>query len=356
MLTALAIGALVIVASGHDPWAAYGALTSGALGEARGWSRTLANAVPLALAGLAVAFAFRGGLFNIGAEGQLVLGAVAAAWASRAAFEGVGDGVPLAGPMGLLAGILVGTLVGAAWGAIPGTLRAWRGAHEVITTIMLNYVALGLVGWLIGGALRDPRAPFARTAAVPAPARLPALELGSLRLHAGLLLALLAAAAMAHFLGRWKAGFALRLVGHNPDAARYAGVSVARATVATMAASGALAGLAGAVEILGRHHLYQPGLASGIGFDAIAVALLGGARTAGVLPAALLFGAMDAGATRMQRAAGVPSDIIDVVQALILGLVAAQVLVRWLWHLPERSAEAGEGATRDLAAGWGDAP
>jgi len=358
VVSALLLGAIVIVASGHDPLAAYRALASGALGDARGWTRTLANSVPLALAGLAVAFAFRGGLFNIGAEGQLVLGAVAAAWAGRATFSWVDALAPtaplpwFAGPTALLAGLAAGALAGAVWGAIPGALKAWRGAHEVITTIMLNYVGLSLVGWLIGGVLRDPASPFARTAAVPVAARLPALDVGGLRVHAGLLLALLAAAAVAHFLARWKAGFALRVVGHNPDAARYAGVSVARATLATMAASGALAGLAGAVETLGRHHLYQPGLAGGIGFDAIAVALLGGARPAGVLPAALLFGAMDAGATRMQRAAGVPSDIIDVVQALILALVAAQVLVRWLWRLPEGVGEGG--AARDLAAGWGE--
>jgi simple sugar transport system permease protein len=352
VLTAVAAGSLFMLANGYDPLAAYGGLLDGALGSPRAVARSLLNAVPLIFAGLSVAFAFKGGLFNIGGEGQLFLGAVAAA----------GVGVSLAGlpaPLHLTLAVLAGFLAGALWGGLAGALKAYTGAHEVITTIMLNYIAIVFTGWLVSqggegqvpGPLRDPD-PLnivPRTAQVLESARLPVLfSLGREPVHAGLILALLAAAFIGWLVWRTTFGFALRMVGLNPFAGRYAGVNVARTTWLTLAIAGGLAGLAGAVETLGRNYYFAPNFNVGYGFDSIAVALLGRNHPFGVILAALLFGILDAGATRMQLAAGVPSEIIQIVQGLVLVFVAAPEIIRFIFRLrgaPEEQAS--------LSTGWG---
>ncbi len=332
VFTALVVGGAVIALAGYDPLLAYEALWEGAFGSPRALSETLIWAIPLVFTGLAVALAFQGGLFNIGAEGQLAVGALAAAWLGYALPGLLGGPLPAAIHLPLV--LLGGVLAGSAWGAIPGWLKARTGAHEVINTIMLNYIALLAVSYLLNGPLRDPNPlnVIARTPEIALAARLPRID--DFRLHAGLLLAAVAVAAVWWGLYRTPTGFAIRTVGANPDAARYAGMPVGGLIVATMALSGGLAGLAGAVEVAGLHYRQELGFSLGYGFDAIAIALLGRAHPLGVVPAALLIAALRNGATRMQFLAGVPVDVVTVLEGLILLFIAAEVLVRRLYRLP----------------------
>jgi simple sugar transport system permease protein len=332
VLTALVFGGVLIALAGRDPFLAYEALWDGAIGSPRALSETLVWATPYLFTGLAVALAFQAGLFNIGAEGQLAVGALAAAWLGYALPDVIGVPLPLA--LHLPLAVLGGALAGALWGAIPGWLKARTGAHEVINTIMLNHVALLGVSYLLNGPLRDrsPLNVIARTPEIALSARLPSLQ-PDLRVHAGLLLALLAVAAVAWLVYRTPLGFAIRTVGANPDAARYAGMPVAGLLVVTFALSGGLAGLAGAVEVTGLHHRHELGFSLGYGFDAIAIALLARAHPLGVVPAALLLGGLRNGAARMQFLANVPMDLITVLEGLILLFVAAEVLVRRLYRL-----------------------
>ena len=344
VVTGLTAGAVLIWMTGGDPILAYGGLWEGSFGRTASISETLIWATPYILAGLAVGLAFRGGLFNIGAEGQLSVGALVSAWVGF----GV-QGVPW--PLHLLLALVAGALAGSAWAGFAGVLKARTGAHEVITTIMLNYVALLGTGYLLSGLLKDP-SPFvvvAQTPKVLESARIPAL-LPDLRVHWGLILALVLSVASWWLLFRSTIGFAIRTVGLNPSAARYAGISIGGTVVMTMALSGALAGLAGAIEVLGVNYYHTPGFSSGYGFDSIAVALLGKSHPLGVIPAALLFGALRAGATRMQFVSQIPIDIISVVQGIILLLVAADELVRRLYRIGGRSTAATDGI---VARGWG---
>ncbi len=346
VVTALAVGALVIASAGGDPLAAYAGLLEGAFGSAQALSETAVWSTPYILAGLAVALAFQGGLFNIGAEGQLALGAVAAAWAGYGLPALVGGSLPavLHVPLTLLAG----ALGGAAWAAIPGWLKARTGAHEVINTIMLNYIALNAVSFLLNGPMKDPTPGnvIARTRLVAESARIPPL-LDGLRVHWGFILALALAALVGWGLERTTLGFSIRTAGASPDAARYAGLNVPRAVVLSMALSGALAGTAGAIEVSALNHRHELGFSQGYGFDAIAVALLGKTHPAGVVLAALLFGAMRNGATRMQYLTQIPVDVISVIQALILLFVAADVIIRKLYRLRAPSGQL------KLTRGWG---
>jgi simple sugar transport system permease protein len=341
VLTGLVAGGLLIWITGGDPLLAFGGLWEGSLGKPESISETLVWSCPYILAGLAVGLAFRGGLFNIGAEGQLSVGALTSAWAGYAI-----KGVPW--PLHMLLALAAGALAGAVWAGFAGLLKTRTGAHEVITTIMLNYVAIGLTGYLLAGLMKDP-SPFvvvAQTPKVLESARIPTL-LPDLRVHWGLIAALLLAGGTWWLLFRSTIGFAIRTVGLNPNAARYAGISIGRTVVLTMALSGALAGLAGAIEVLGVNYYHSPGFSVGYGFDSIAVALLGKSHPLGVIPAALLFGALRAGSTRMQFVSQVPIDIISVVQGIILLLVAADELVRRVYRVggrgpavsPERAAE-----------------
>jgi general nucleoside transport system permease protein len=365
IFTALVVGAVLIVfsdehvlstwgyffaapgdalsASWHVITAAYGALLSGAVGSGSALSETVVAATPLMLAGLGVALGFRAGLFNIGAEGQVIVGGLLAGYVGFA-IHGLPVFVHL--PLALLAGLLGG----AAWGFIPGILKAVTGAHEVITTIMLNYVAAYLSLYLLASTtFRRPGRidPISKIVAVPA--RLPHLAGRGMRLHAGVIVALLAAVAVAWLLGRSTWGFELRAAGANPAAALTAGINVRRAIVMAMVLSGALAGLAGSGQVLGLQFSLAPGFSGGLGFDAITVALLGRANPLGVVLAALLFGALRAGGLNMQAATATPIDIVTVIQSLIVIFVAAPALVRAIYHVKGARADAGA----PVSKGWG---
>jgi len=347
VVTALALGALLIVVSGGDVVAAYSGLWEGSLGRLQSLSETLVWSTPYIFAGLGVALGFKAGLFNIGAEGQIAAGSLAAVFVGYAL-----HGVPW--PLHLLLAIGAGALAGACWAAIAGYLKATTGAHEVITTIMLNYVAIQLTSFLVAGPMKDPNpaVAVAQTPKILPSARLPAL-LPPYRLHWGFVIALLLAVGTYWLLYRTTLGFEIRTVGANPHAARYAGMSVTRTIVLTMGLSGALAGLAGTIEVVGLNYYHTPGFSVGYGFDAIAVALLGKTSPIGVIPAAILFGALRAGATRMQFKSQIPIDLISLIQALVLIFVAAPAIIRWIYRLKAPTlGAAGADAEPALAATW----
>ena len=333
IVLAVLAGALVIIVTswlvpGHPfdpslPVTAYSALFEGSLGSDNGRIETLVQASPLLLAGLGIGLGFKGGLFNIGAQGQFLMGAVA----SVAAAGLVQDSGPL---IAITVALLAGCLVGAAWGFVPGLLKAVSGAHEVVTTIMLNYVALSTLSWLVAGPLRLPRSPQPVTADVGA-AALPVL-IGRDG-HLGIVIAFLAVPVIWFLLHRTTTGFEIRAVGANPDAARYAGMKPRRIVVLTMSLAGLLAGLAGSGNILGLNHQMTATFSTTVGFDAITVALLGGSNPIGIMFAAILFGAMRAGAALMQIKAGVPVELVDVVQSIILLFLVASVVFRHLFRL-----------------------
>jgi general nucleoside transport system permease protein len=304
-------------------------------------SETIVTATPLICAGLSVSLAFRSGLFNIGGEGQVVAGAIASAY--------VGFAWHLPVFLHLVVAIAAGIAGGAAWGLIPGFLKARTGAHEVITTIMLNYVAGYLLLYLLSThAIQRPNRSDAISREVDGSARLPHLAGAQLRVHFGIFLALAAAAAVAWLLSRSTLGFRLRAVGSNPDAARTAGMNVERTYMLAMVLAGALAGLAGVNQSLGTSYTLTPGISANIGFDAITVALLGRASPWGTVLAGLLFGALRAGGVQMQAQTGTPIDVVTVIQALVVIFIAAPPLIRAIFRLKS----AGTGAGQTLAKGW----
>jgi simple sugar transport system permease protein len=304
-------------------------------------SETLTYAAPLVLTGLSVAVAFRGGLFNIGGQGQAIIGAIVAAVA------GFTFGLPIV--LNLLLALLAGLLGGAFWGFIPGILKARTGAHEVIVTIMLNYTALLFLGWLIlQDGVQDPNRTDAISKPVASSAQLPSFG-GELRVHLGIVLAVLVTAGVAWLLNRSAFGFELRAVGANPPAARTAGISVGRTYLMLMVVAGGLAGLGGATQVLGTAHTLTTGVAGNIGFDGLLVALLGRNKPWGTLLAAILFGALSAGGNRMQSFSGISLELVTVLQALIVIFIAAPALVKTIFHLrAARSARLGA----SMAKGW----
>lgn len=337
IFTAVVVGGLIIYSVGGNPIAAYMGLMQGAFGSPKALSETAVWATPYIFAGLAVAVAFNGGLFNIGAEGQLALGAVTAALIGYGLPQWLGFSIPAYIHIPLTVGL--GVLAGALWAAIPGALKAYTGGHEVINTIMMNYIALNITSYLLNGPMKDPN-PLnlsARTPEIAMSARIPTIFANPLlRVHWGFILALLIAALMWWMLWKTKLGFEIRTVGANPDAAKYAGINVKRTIIVTMAISGALAGLAGAIEVTALNYRHELGFSSGYGFDAIAIALLGKTNPFGVILASILFGAMRNGATRMQFLTQIPVDIISVIQALILLFVAADAIIRFIYHIRTR--------------------
>ncbi|SEG35597.1 nucleoside ABC transporter membrane protein [Thermomonospora echinospora] len=318
---------------------------AGSLTEAlRPISETLTEATPLIFGGLAVGLAFRAGLFNIGGQGQLIMGAIATTW--------VGFTLDAPGFVALPAAVLAGLAGGALYGALVGWLKAGPGAHEVIVTIMLNYVAFLLLGYLIGSdVFRDPDNPQPISKPVADAARLPHLFGDSLRVNAGLLLAIAAVVFTWWLLNRSTLGFQLRAVGANPSAARTAGMSVGYGQIMAMTLSGGLMGLVGMSQVLGTanaNNALTQQIDAGLGFTAITVALLGRASPVGTVAAALLFGALQAGGREMQAAAGVSIEIVTVIQALIVLFVAAPPLVRGIFRLRGE----GGGHSGLLAKGW----
>ncbi len=332
VLTALIVGGIVIAMVGGNPFYAYLGLFQGAFGSAKAWSETAVWATPYILAGLAVALAFKGGLFNIGAEGQLALGAVVSAWIGYALPDMLGFSLPAIIHIPLAVGL--GLLAGAVWGAIPGALKAYTGGHEVINTIMMNYIALNMVSFLLNGPMKDksPNNVVARTPPIAESARFTPIFEGY-RVHWGFVLALLVAVFIWWLLWKTTLGFEIRTVGSNPDAAKYAGINVKRIIILSMTLSGALAGLAGAFEVTGLNYRHELGFSVGYGFDAIAIALLGKNHPLGVVLGAFLFAGMRNGATRMQFLTQIPVDVISVIQALILLFVAADAIIRYIYHI-----------------------
>lgn len=305
-------------------WDAYSALFQGAVGSRRAISETLTLTTPLVLAGLSVAFAFKAGLFNIGAAGQIIMGTVFAGY--------VGFTFDLPAPLHVALAVLAGFVGGALWAGLAGVLRATTGAHEVITTIMLNFIALRFLDWLLTTtAFLPPGRENPVSKRVADSARLPRFS-DDLRVNAGILLAILAVILVWWVLRRSTLGFQVQALGLNQDAARYAGMRTGLLIVGAMAFAGGLSGLAGASVVLGITPLITGGLPS-TGYDAIAVALLGRSNPVGVFFAALLFGGMQAGALRMQAATSTPVDIVVVIQALIIMFVAAPMLVRAIYRV-----------------------
>ena len=306
-------------------------------------AESLVQSVPYIFAGLAVAYGFQGGLFNIGAEGQLLVGAICSVFVGYSV-----TGLPwfLHLPLAMVAGIAGG----AVWGGIVGALKAYTGAHEVINTIMMNWIAISLSAWLlkVGGPMARPTVPV--TPPVLETAWIPQLSsTQGNRFHAGFFLALLVAWLVWWVLYKSTVGFEVRMVGANAKAARYSGVNVKRQWIQIMLVSGGLAGLAGTVQTLAVDRWVGVGFSAGLGFDAIALALLGKNHPAGVVLAALLFGTLRNGATRMQSVAQIPVDIITIVQALVIVFIAAPEIIRWLYRLRRPPVEEGS----VFRQGWG---
>ncbi len=385
LLTGFIIGAIVIVLSNdavvaayqnffHAPGAAvaatfnavitaYGALLKGSLGSlpdiiagiqsyfATGDSKSfllaiypftesLAAVTPYILAGLAVAVGFKCGLFNIGAEGQFGIGALCSAFVGYS-IHGLPWYIHL--PLALLAGAAGGAL----WGAIPGLLKGLTGAHEVVTTIMMNYISFRLSDWLLNGPMKAPGfRPL--TPVIENSAMLPRFFPDPQRFNWGFILALLMALFVYWFLFKTTLGFEIRAVGANPDGARYAGMNIVKNFAIAMTLSGALAGLAGATQVLGIDHWVGQGFSAGYGFDSIAIALLGQSHPVGVVLAALLWGTLRSGATNMQSLAGVPIEIISIIQGLVIVFVAAPAVIRWIYRIRAIRTE-----TTVLTRGWG---
>ena len=362
VITGLIIGGIAIAVSGGNPFQAYGALFAGSFGTpsdffaglqvyfATGeshdlirslypFTESLVASTPYIFAGLSVAIGFRCGLFNIGAEGQVLIGALSSAYVG---YSLVGLPAYIHLPLALLAGVVGG----AVWGMIPGYLKARFGAHEVVNTIMMNWIAFKLSDWLLSGPMKSGFRPV--TPNVEATAELPRFFADPLRFNWGFVLALLMAGAVYWFLFKTTLGFEIRSVGANPDAAKYSGMNVTRNFVLVMALAGGLAGLAGSAQVLGVDHWVGQGFSAGYGFDAIALALLGKSHPFGVVLSALLFGFLRSGATSMQSLAGIPIDIISIVQGLVVVFVAAPAIIRWIYRINIDTT-----AETVLTRGWG---
>ncbi|MFC7441547.1 ABC transporter permease [Laceyella putida] len=324
ILLGMLIGAVMMLVAGYDPLAAYNALFVSALFQPYDLGETLRTITPLILTGLAVALAFRTGLFNIGVEGQFIVGQLVAII--------IGLKLDLPPVLHAVVAVVAGGLAGAVWALVPGLLKATRGVHEVIISIMMNFIALYLSNalvfhWLAKGSDSTPKIMESASLRMDAISQM----FGGARLHFGLIIALLAAFVMYLLVWRTRLGYELRAVGHNPLAAEYAGMSVKRNIIMSMMISGSFAGLAGAGEALGTsgYLAIQPAF-TGIGFDGIAVALLGASTPLGVVLASVLFGVLTYGGGNMQFEAGVPFEVIRVVFAAIILFVAANVTGRIL--------------------------
>ena len=304
------------------------------------FTESLTIATPYIFAGLAVAIGFRCGLFNIGAEGQFFMGALGSAFVGYS-ISGLPWFIHL--PLALLGG----AAAGAAWGAIPGFLKARFGAHEVVTTIMVNYISYRLSDWLLNGPMMA-RGYRPVTPNINVTAELPRFFPDPLRFNWGFPLALLFAFLVWWFLFKTTLGFEIRAVGTNPDAAKYSGMSVLRNFVLVMTLSGGLAGLAGATQVLGIDHWVGQGFSAGYGFDSIALALLGKSHPLGVVLASLLFGMLRNGATNMQSVSRIPIDIISVIQGMVIIFVAAPAIIRWIYRIRVAPTE-----QTVLTRGWG---
>lgn len=340
VITAVVVGGFVIAWSGGDPFRAFSGLLEGSFGSAKALSETAVWATPYILASLGVAVGFKAGLFNIGVEGQLALGAVVAAWIGYKLPTLVGGTIPayIHLPLTILGGMLAGGL----WAAIPGWLKARFGSHEVINTIMMNYIALNLTSYLLNGPMKDPNPlnVVARTPKIAETARIGHIFGPTLRVHWGFVLALLMALLIWWLIWKTTLGYEIRTAGTNGQAAKYAGINVQRTIITSMVISGALAGLAGAIEVTGLNYRHELGFSSGYGFDAIAISLLGNNHPIGIILGSILFGAMRNGATRMQFLTQIPTDVISVIQGLILFFVSANAIIRFIYRIRKKDESA----------------
>jgi simple sugar transport system permease protein len=324
-VVAALIPSLFVLVAGHNPWRVLETLLLYALGP-QGWSEVLVHAIPLTLIGLGVAFAFRGGFFNIGGDGQLIAGAVLAVF-----FAPYLDSWGIAG---LLVFLILGSLGGAALGALAGYLRAWFGASEIIVTIMLNYVMVQMISYLIRGPMQETSRFWPQSYLIPENCFLPVIVQGT-RLHAGLFVALTMVIAFAVIQRRTVLGFKSSVLGANPGAAAYAGFRTKILTVVVMAISGGLAGLAGAVEVGGIYQRLQDNMAEGFGLAGIAIALIARLEAAAIPLAACLFGIFFAGTGALQRELALPFPLVWIIEGAVIFAVAAVQ-----WALPSRKAVA----------------
>lgn len=326
IVAALLVGAALIALLGDDPLAAYRALLDGAVGNTNSLAETVLKAIPLTLAGVGVSIAFRANVFNVGAEGQLFMGGMAAAWVGLQ----LGDQPAY---VVIPAMMLAAMFAGALWAGVAGLLKVLLGASELINTIMLNYVAIFFIGYLLHGPLQDPNSPLGQTARLAEAARLPRILEGT-RLHGGLFIAIIVVIIAYVLLWHTVWGFRIRAAGHNPEAARSAGINTTWVILSSLLLSGALAGLAGFSEVAGVQRRMIENLSPGYGYTAIVVALLGRTNPPAVFVAALLFAGLQVGASTMESAVGVPSSIATIIQYLIVLLIMGRgtfTLVRdWL--------------------------
>lgn len=346
VFTSLVIGAIIIIFTAENPaigleklGKGYWGMFEGAFLKRNGILNTLVVTSPLILTGLAVAIPFHAGLFNIGAEGQFIMGAFTAVLAGIYL-----DLPPVIHPIVVM---LAGFAGGALWGLIPGLLRAYLGAHEVINTIMMNFIAFALVSFAVRGPFLDPNTSSVQTYPIQKTAELVRI---SGRFHVGIFVTLLVAAAVYYFLYKTTWGFSLRTTGHNPNAAKYAGIRPRQQFVLSMVLAGGLAGLAGSLEVQGLTHVVTTGIRAGYGFDAIGVSLLALNNPLAIIPAAFIFGALNIGGDFLQIRAGLSVHIVSILQAFILLFVAAPAIVRYLYKLKVKDG-AAEGAP--VTRGWG---
>jgi len=318
--TAFLVGALVLIATGYSPIDVYSAMIMGAFGDVYGVGQTLTQATPIIFTALAFLFSYKSGLFNIGAEGQLIMGGFAAAIVGIS-FSG------LPAPLHILLALFAGALAGGLWGFLPAFLKVRFGAHEVITTMMFSYIATYLTSYLVNYPFKAPGW-VAQTVPIADSAQLPRI-LQPTQLSASILVAVTLAGAVYYILQKTTLGYEVRASGLNPSAAENGGINVKKTIVLAFILSGALAGIGGAGEILGVHNRFIQGFSPGYGFDGLAVALVGGLNPVGVLLAAILFGALRSGSMLMTRVTHVPLDIVVIIQALVILFVAAPKLVRY---------------------------
>jgi len=344
---ALILGAVMLVILKANPLAAYASLVNGAVGTRFGATQTLVKATPLLLVGMGICIAFRANVINIGGEGQIIAGALVATW-----FPLAFSGWP--GWLLIPATMVMGFLGGAVWGFIPGILKARLNVNEILSTIMLNAIALQLMNLLLQGPLMDPAGVKARTflaqsAQLPAQVWLPRLVPRTL-LHSGAIVAVVLAVVVYVLLWRTTIGYQIRAVGLNPYASRYSGIAVPTVQALSLTLAGGFSGLAGVVEVIGVQHRLMEGLTSGYGFTGIVAALLGSLHPIGLIPASVLFGGLLVGADTMQRAVQVPSSLVNAILGLVVLFVSGSALWTRRW-----AARRGVGAQLEEPSA-GEAP
>jgi len=321
IIAALAVGSILIVVAGSNPLEAYVTLFQGAFFDYWGFASTLVKMSPLLLAGLAVVLPLRAGLFNIGAEGQIYIGAL---FATIAALY-----LPvLPGPIHILICTLMGAIGGALWALIPALLKAYQGINEIIVTLLLNFVALHFVSFMVSGPMIEPGAPYPYSPEIPDTLFLPHL-LPRTDAHFGVMVGVIIAIAMYIVFKRGVFGFTLATVGRNPNAARYAGISVKRHIIVSFLIAGACAGLAGTFEVLGHRYRLFHAFSQGYGYDGIVVAFLAGLNPLFAVFSAMFIGGLRSGANMMQRAMGIETTVVEAIQGLVILFVAVSLAFRY---------------------------